>query len=185
MFKEAYFSHKVNSCSIHCVVSDPIHCTTCRHRNANVMTSGKGDFYNRNPKLPVYSRISTRMDTQEIVNALLNPELDDDMIYTMQTVSVEHNAVFIVDLEKLNNVKDLYCDDMGSWQYNGVYHSWLTVNDIGFVSTLGKQKPSEVTFDMHYIIKKYFVHRTNSDLKKVVILSGKSQIVHLLEYVIK
>ena len=101
----------------------------------------------------MYSRISTRMDTQEIVNALLNPELDDDMIYTMQTVNVEHNAVFTVDLEKLNNVKDLYCDDMGSWQYNGVYHSWLTVNDIGFVSTLGKQKPSEVTFDMHYIIK--------------------------------
>ena len=96
----------------------------------------------------------------------------------MQPVNVEHNAVFIVDLGKLNNVKDLYCDDMGSWQYNEVYHSWLTVNDIGFLSTLGKQKPSEVTSDMYYITKKYLVHRTSSDLKKI--LSGKSQIVYLV-----
>ena len=124
------------------------------------------------------------MDTQEIVNALLDPELDDDMICTMQPVNVEHNAVFIVDLGKLNNVKDLYCDDMGSWQYNGVYHSWLTVNDIGFVSTLGKQKPSEVASDMYCITKKYFVHRTSSDLKKIaVILSGKSQIVYLRQLI--
>ena len=93
-----------------------------RYRNASVVTSGKGDFYNGNPKLPVYARTSMRMDTQEIVNALLDPELDD-MICSMQLVNVENNVVFIVDLGKLKNDKDLYCDDMGSWQYNGVYHS--------------------------------------------------------------
>ena len=84
------------------------------------------------------------MDTQEIVNALLDPELDDDMICSMQPVNVEKNTVFIVDLGKLKNIKDLYCDDMGSWQYNGVYHSWLTVNDAGFVSTMGKEKPLQL-----------------------------------------
>ena len=76
--------------------------------------------YNGNPELPVYARISTRMDTQKIVNALLDPELNDDMICSMQPVNVENNVVFIVDLGKLKNVKDLYCDDMGSWQYNSL-----------------------------------------------------------------
>ena len=45
------------------------------------------------------------MDTQEIMNALLDPELDDDMICSMQPVNVENNVVFIVDLGKLKNVK--------------------------------------------------------------------------------
>ena len=112
------------------------------------------------------------------MNALLDPELDNDMICTMQPVNVEHNVVFIIDLGELKNVKDLYCNDMGSWQYNGVYHSWLTVDDIGFVSTLGKQKPAKITSNMYYVTKKYFVHRTSSDLKKiVVILSGEAQIL--------
>ncbi|MCG8624910.1 MAG: hypothetical protein MJE68_23290, partial [Proteobacteria bacterium] len=156
-----------NSISPYCIMH-------IRYRNASVVTSGKGDFYNGNPKLPAYARISTRMDTQEIVNAFLDPELDDDMICSMQPVNVENNVAFIVDLGKLKNVKDLYCDDMGSWQYNGVYHSWLTVDDAGFVSTMGKEKPSKLTSDMYYITKKYFVHRTSSDLKKIVVtLSGK------------
>ena len=62
------------------------------HRNANVITSWKGDFYNGYPKLPVYSRTSTKMDTQEIVNALLDPELDDDMICSMQPVNVKSTS---------------------------------------------------------------------------------------------
>ena len=75
------------------------------------MTLGKGD-YNGNPKLPVYSHTSTSMDTQEIVNALLDPELDDEMICSMQPVNVENNVAFIVDLGKPKNIQDHYCDDM-------------------------------------------------------------------------
>lgn len=78
-------------------------------------TAAKGDFYHGNPKLPVYSHTSVRLDTQDIVNTLLDPELKDEMICSMQPINVKSNAVFVVNLAKLESVKDLYCDDMGSW----------------------------------------------------------------------
>ena len=65
---------------------------------------------------------------------------------------------------------------MGSWQYNGVYRScsWLEVDETGFVSTLGKDKPSQPCPNTYYITKKYFVHKSSRDLRKIVaILSGK------------
>jgi hypothetical protein len=71
-------------------------------------------------------------------------------------------------------VKVIYCDDMGRWQYNGVYHSWLEVDHAGFVSALGKDKPSQCGPDTYYITKKYFAHKGSRDLRKTVaILSGK------------
>ena len=59
--------------------------------------------------------------------------------------------------------------------YNGVYCSWLEVDETGFVSTLGKDKPSQPGPNTYYYItKKYFVHKSSSDLRKIVaILSGK------------
>jgi hypothetical protein len=101
-----------------------------------VATSGKGDFYHGNTKLPVYARTSTRMDTQEIVNALLDPELDDDMICSMQPVNVENSVVFIVHLGKLKNVKDPELDDdmICSMQPVNVE------NSVVFIVHLGKLK---------------------------------------------
>ena len=86
----------------------------------------------------------------------------------MQPIDVESNAVFIVDMGKLGSVKDLYCDDMGSWQYNGVYRTWLEVDESGYIATLGKKKPSQGTPNTYFITKKYFVHKSSGDLKKTV-----------------
>ena len=92
----------------------------------------------------------------------------------MQPVNIENNAVFIVDLGKLKTVKGLYCDDMGSWQYNGVYQTWLEVDENGFISTLGKNKPSRPAPDTYYITKIYFMHNSCGGLRKIVaVLSGK------------
>jgi hypothetical protein len=55
----------------------------------------KDDLYHNNPKLPVYSCTSARLDTHDIVNALLDPE---PKVCSMQPVNVENNAVFTVDL---------------------------------------------------------------------------------------
>ena len=113
------------------------------------------------------------MDTQEIVNAILDPELDESTVCSIQPLHVQHNVVFVVNLAKLGNVKDLYCDDMGSWRCNGVYRSWLKVNDIGFVTCYGKSKPVAGS-DTYNMTRKYFLHKTSKDLKKTVaFLSGK------------
>ena len=95
-------------------------------------------FYNGNNKLPVYSVQASRFDTQEMVMILLDPDLDPDLVCKTQPVNVEHNATFIVNLSELNNPKDIYVDDMGSW--NGVYLSWITIED-GFMIFQGKNQP--------------------------------------------
>ena len=131
------------------------------------------DFYH--PNLPAYSRQSTRYDTQEIVSILLDPHMKDDRVCKTQVTCVEHNATFVVDLSCLATPKDMYVDDMGSWKYNGVYRAWVTVDSNGFVSSHGTCKPTvRDSASLFYICKKYFVHKTSSDLKKTVaLLSGK------------
>ena len=65
---------------------------------------------------------------------LLDNELDESMMMcSVQPTNVENNVVFVVDLGKLEVTKDLNCDNMGAWKHNGVYHSWVEVDDLGFV----------------------------------------------------
>ena len=129
------------------------------------------DYYNGNSKLPVYSRQPERLDTQETVNILLDPELSTRKICSSQPLNAEHNAIFVVDISKLEDKKDIYCVDMGSWKYNGVYWSWVEVDEDGFVTAHGKQQPMESEAVFH-ITKKYFVHKTSTDLKTVALLAG-------------
>ena len=132
------------------------------------------DFYHNNYHLPVFSRQSSRFDTQEILSILLDPDLKEEHICKTQPVNVEHNSTFIVDLSLLGRPKDIYVDDMGSWKYNGVYRTWVTVESDGFMITHGKSKPSEEDDDsLYHLEKKYFMHKTSADLKKIIaILSG-------------
>lgn len=130
------------------------------------------DFYNGNRKLPVYSHCTARLDTQELVTILLDPDLKQEKTCKTQPVVVEHNAVFIVDLSALECVKDLNCDDMGSWQSNGVYRAWIHVDSNGFVSSHEKLKPTKSS-GVYLVTKKYYVHKTSKDLKKIIVfLSG-------------
>ena len=69
-----------------------------RYRSKNLDLAEKDGFYLNNPMLPVYSCTSVRLDTHNIVNALLDPELKEDKVCSMQPINVEHNATFIVDL---------------------------------------------------------------------------------------
>ena len=90
-----------------------------------------------------------------------------------QPVNIEHNSTFVVNLSELSDPKDIYVDDMGSSRYNGVNRSWVTVESDGFMLSRGKAKPSEVstiegTLYQNLIAKKYFVHKTSSDLKKPI-----------------
>ena len=93
------------------------------------------------------------------------------MMCSVQPSNVENNVVFIVDFGKLEMTKDLYCDDMGSWKHNGVYHCWVEVDNIGFISSHGKSKSSSAA-NVYRVTKKYFTHKTSADLKKTVAFLG-------------
>ena len=59
------------------------------------------------------------LTTQEAVSVLLNSELRESSICTKVPFSVEVNAVFVVDLNKLASPNDVFCDDMGVWTWGG------------------------------------------------------------------
>ena len=90
-------------------------------------------------------------------------------------MNVEHNSTFIVDLLQLGSSKDIYVDDMGSWKYNGVYRTWVSVESDGFMISRGKSKSAKCEDELLYHLdKKYFVNKTSTDLKKtIVFISGK------------
>ena len=141
----------------------------------STVESPNEDYYHDNPSLPVFSRQSPRFDTQEMLSILLDPNLKDERICKTQPVNVEHNSTFIVDLLQLGSSKDIYVDDMGSWKYNGVYRTWVSVESDGFMISHGKSKPAKCEDEsLYHLVKKYFVHKTSTDLKKtIVFISGK------------
>lgn len=57
-------------------------CINFRHCISRILKEGV--FYKNNPKLPVYSYHSTCLDTQEIVNALLDPDLTESSVCSIQ-----------------------------------------------------------------------------------------------------
>ena len=50
--------------------------------------------------------------------------------------TVEINSVFVMDVTSLQNVKDIYCDDMGSWKSNETYSTVIEVDADGDVTTV-------------------------------------------------
>ena len=65
-------------------------------------------------------------DTVTAAQIILN-DAEDDMLCEMQPTCMNKNALFVVDLEKLRDPKDITCDDMGSWCSNGTHPVYLTI----------------------------------------------------------
>ncbi len=133
-------------------------------------------YLHGNRLIPIYSTQSTRLTTQEIVNILLNPNLDDAVVCHMQPICIEQNSVFVVNVSSLKHLKDIYCDDMGSWKSYGSYKSLINVDSEGDVTTIITDEEDEIpsTISTYEIKKRYFRHGTASDLKKnVILLEGK------------
>ena len=67
-------------------------------------------------ELPIYTRASKMLSTQECVHVLLYSELEKSSICTRVPFAIDINSVFIVDMNKLASTKDIFCDDMGVWK---------------------------------------------------------------------
>ena len=59
----------------------------------------------------------------------------------------------------------------GHGKHNGVHHSWVEVDDFGFVTSHGKLKPPSAA-NVYRLTKKYFTHKTSLDLKKTAAFLG-------------
>ena len=116
------------------------------------------------------------------MNTILDPELCESTICTRLPFGINCNSLFLVDLTKLRNPKDIVCDDMGSWKWSGSYRMWLSVDEMGCVEVIGKSKPSTASQDLSYyrIWKRYYDNKSSSDLKKIVVTMEGKFIVFVL-----
>ena len=82
------------------------------------------------------------------------------------------NVLFVVDLEKLRDPKDITCDNMGFWRSNGTHPVYLTNNQSGVISIILLKQASKgkVKGDMYKMIKRYYYHKTARDLNKTIFL---------------
>ena len=120
-------------------------------------------------RLPIFCNLSKSMSTAQCVNMLLDPELQRNIVCEHVPFGVNCNSSFTTDMNCLSDPKDILCDDMGTWKWKGSYHSWLSVDEHGFVTALGKDIPDSPS-SMHYRIwKRYYCNKSSPDVKKMVV----------------
>ena len=113
------------------------------------------------------------LPTTKYINIMLDPELDDSKVCSQVPCSISSNALFIVDLNRLESPKDIYCDDMGSWTWVGSYKRWCTIDDDSMVHIVGKEPPTSSCFPYYRIKKFYYKNKSSPDVKKIhIFLEG-------------
>ncbi len=93
------------------------------------------------PQLPMCSSSNKFLTTRQAIDTLLDSDLKQDAICSLVPFSVSNNGTFIVDLNKLVSIKDIMCDDMGVWMWNGSFKRWCSVSSHGFVKLFKKNVP--------------------------------------------
>ena len=73
------------------------------------------------------------MTSLNAATIILDKDFDKSFLCQMQPTCVDRSAVFIVDLKKLQNPKDISCDDMGAWRANGTHPCPEAMSLIGLV----------------------------------------------------
>ena len=72
------------------------------------------DYYHENKSLPVYGYPKRGYSIETIVDILLSPIFNEELLCTAQPISVMNNISFVVDLSSLSNPNDVRADDFGS-----------------------------------------------------------------------
>ena len=105
-------------------------------------------------ELPVYAQPLKMISTQEAVHVLLNSELSESQICTRVPFSVEVNALFVVDLNRLSSPNDIICDDMGVWKWSGSNKRWVLVDETGFVEFIKEDNVENNS--CYFVWKRYY-----------------------------
>ena len=108
------------------------------------------------------------------MDILVDPELSPELVCIRMPFDVDCNSLFVVDMSKLSNPKDISCDDMGVWKWNGSYRRWLAVDEKGVTTVLGKTITEAPSTPHYHIWKRYYENKSSQDLKKMIVtLEGK------------
>ena len=132
--------------------------------------SGNKYLHGKNT-LPIYYQSAKLLTTQELMNVLLDCDLKSDLICSQVPFSVSINCVFVVNLSKLETPKDILCDDMGTWTWNGSFRKWCSITEDGYVKQLGKVLPTkDRSSNVYRVWKRYYFLKCSPDVRKMFAL---------------
>ena len=98
--------------------------------------------------------------------------VDPQRVCSIQPLSVQASATFVVDTSRLDSVKNLTADDNGAWQPTGKPCTWFRIlfDEGGKVSKVYKlpHKPAVSTKNTFALYRYYSRHQTCSDFKRTV-----------------
>lgn len=120
--------------------------------------------------LPIYAQPTKMLSIQDVVGILLSSKLEDSSICSQVPFSVEVNAVFVIDLNKLSSPSDVTCDDMGVWTWGGSKKRWVSVEDDGFVAFLRESEQPGTDNSHYHVWKRYYSLKSSPDVKKMIII---------------
>ena len=128
-------------------------------------------FLHGKPHLPIYCQSAKLLTTQDLMNILLDSDLKPESICTQVPFSINVNAAFVVDLSRLKSPKDILCDDMGTWTWNGSFRKWCSITEHGFVKLLGRNLPTnDQPSNTYRVWKRYYYLKGSPDVRKMVVL---------------
>lgn len=150
----------------HCSNTIDAHVLPCRD-----MANSDCEYLDSNPKLPIFDITSERYPAEKIVKLLLDP-VDPLRVCTMQPLSVQRNATFLVDCSRLGSPKDLTADDNGAWVPLGKPCTWFRVvfdenNQVSKVYKL-PHKPAVTTTSTFALYRYYGRSASAVDFKRTV-----------------
>lgn len=69
------------------------------------------------------------LETPYVVPLMMNCKRDNEhLVSSTIPFAIQANATFLVDVDKLPNRKDIFCDDNGSWKSNGCPAKFYIIN---------------------------------------------------------
>ena len=136
-----------------------------------IYSESEPEYYDDDPALPVYERISSKSrrlySPEQILTILLSPKLQDsNFVCSRVPTCISSSVVFVVDASSLEDKNDLLCDDMGVWKNNGVDTSHYLVKTLNGEVISTENSSSDEAFTVKRV---YRVHGTYNSLKKLTV----------------
>ena len=136
-----------------------------------IYSESEPEYYDDDPALPVYERISSKSrrlySPEQILTILLSPKLQDsNFVCSRVPTCISSSVVFVVDASSLEDKNDLLCDDMGVWKNNGVDTSHYLVKTLNGEVISTEKSSSDEAFTVKRV---YRVHGTYNSLKKLTV----------------
>eukprot|EP00112_Aurelia_sp_Birch-Aquarium-sp1_P000452 Seg1043.3 transcript_id=Seg1043.3/GoldUCD/mRNA.D3Y31 product="hypothetical protein" protein_id=Seg1043.3/GoldUCD/D3Y31 len=108
-------------------------------------------------------------DNDFLVPLILNAKTKyPEHVSSTQPRGISNNVCFLVDLNKLNDPRDVMCDDLGAWDQSRTSKKWYNVNrdSCGNAVSLSFARDQETSYE---VVRRPFVNLSDQALKKTMV----------------